>query len=73
LHLKLREYARGRLAYKVNWDVAINFINGKMGYGGIVRDFKGTVQAASWISVDFVAEPVVAESLACGTSHGGIL
>jgi ribonuclease HI len=50
--------------YKVNWDVAINFSDGKMGYGGIVRDFMGTVQAAFCFSVDFVAEPVVAESFA---------
>lgn len=38
--------------------------NGKMGYGGIVRDSQGKVHAAYYLYVDILVEPVVGEALA---------
>jgi hypothetical protein len=32
-----------------------------LGYGGIVRDFQGSVQATFYLQVNILAEPVVGE------------
>lgn len=51
-------------SYKVNQDAALDAQNGKMGFGYIVRDSTGMVDAAVCHSVESLAELVIAESLA---------
>lgn len=48
--------------YKVNWDVAIDSTNRRMGIGIIVRDSLGRVEAARSQTICAVQEPVFAEA-----------
>jgi hypothetical protein len=49
---------------KANWDVAVDMKNGKLGYGCVIRDFSGNLQAASCHVEFLMADPVVGEALA---------
>lgn len=48
----------------MNWDVAIDSVNRRLGVGIIMRDHQGMVIAARSQTVSIIAELVVAEALA---------
>jgi hypothetical protein len=50
--------------YKVNWDVAVDNNNGRIGVGIVVQDFEGVVVAARSATKIFMVAPVVVEALA---------
>jgi hypothetical protein len=49
---------------KANWDVAVDMKNGKLGYGCVIRDSSGNLQAASCHVEFLMVDPVVGEALA---------
>jgi ribonuclease HI len=49
---------------KINCDVALDPKNSRMGFDLLIRDWKGKVIAAAIHVVDFIADPVVGESMA---------
>jgi ribonuclease HI len=50
--------------YKVNWDAAVDSVNGRMGIGIVVRDYEGHVIAARSVTIMGNLEPIAAEALA---------
>lgn len=50
--------------YKVNWDVALDSHNKRMGIGVIVRDYKGRATVAQSKTFNTFYEPVAAEATA---------
>ncbi|XP_041017886.1 uncharacterized protein LOC121260102 [Juglans microcarpa x Juglans regia] len=53
---------RGQL--KLNWDVALNKNNCKVGVGAVIRDWEGTIKATMRMKHDLYPEPLLAKAYA---------